>query len=132
MFGIYCGELDRCFLVPIAIVAGKHMLHLRLSPPRNGQRACINLASSFDFEGAIAQLGERLGGTQEVVGSSPTSSTHAAASVMSARSDRGATSVDHETVGGVSIEQPTMTIGSHTLRQELRRGVDRRPPRAES
>jgi prevent-host-death family protein len=50
-------------------------VQLRLRSPRNNQRACINLADDFDFVGAIAQLGERLGGTQEVVGSIPTSST---------------------------------------------------------
>jgi prevent-host-death family protein len=74
-FGIYCDALDRCFLLPASVVAGKHQLHLRLTPPGNNQRACINLADSFDFEGAIAQLGERCHGMAEVVGSSPTSST---------------------------------------------------------
>ena len=75
MFGVYCGELDRSFLLPARLAVGKGMLHLRLVPPLNNQLACINLASEFDFDGAIAQLGERLRGTQEVVGSSPTSST---------------------------------------------------------
>jgi hypothetical protein len=42
---------------------------------RNNQRACINLADEFAFDGAIAQLGERRHGMAEVVGSSPTSST---------------------------------------------------------
>ena len=46
-----------------------------LTPARNGQRSCINLAEAFEFDGAIAQLGERLRGTQEVAGSSPASST---------------------------------------------------------
>jgi prevent-host-death family protein len=75
LFAVYCAGLDRCFLLPASMVAGKYGVHLRLTPPVNNQRACINLADSFDFEGAIAQLGERLSGTQEVVGSSPTSST---------------------------------------------------------
>jgi prevent-host-death family protein len=75
LFGIYAGELDRCFLVPIERVEGKHQLHLRLSPARNGQTSCITLADDFDFEGAIAQLGERLNGIQEAAGSSPASST---------------------------------------------------------
>ena len=74
-FGIYCGDLDRCFLVPVAVAAGQHQLHLRLTPPRNGQRSCITLAEEFSFDGAIAQLGERLHGMQEVAGSSPASST---------------------------------------------------------
>ena len=75
LFGVYCGELDRCFLFPTSLAAGKHMQHLRLAPPRNNQRACITLADDFNFDGAIAQLGERRHGMAEVVGSSPTSST---------------------------------------------------------
>jgi hypothetical protein len=75
LFGVYCAELDRCFLIPFDRVAGKRQLHLRLCPARNGQRSCITLADDFDFEGAIAQLGERLNGIQEAAGSSPASST---------------------------------------------------------
>ena len=75
LFAVYCGELDRCFLLPISLFEGTSYVHLRLTPPRNGQQACINLADDFDFVGAIAQLGERLRGTQEVAGSSPASST---------------------------------------------------------
>jgi hypothetical protein len=75
LLGVYCGELDRCFLLPVSLVAGKQVQYLRLTPPRNSQRACITLAENFAFEGAIAQLGERRHGMAEVVGSSPTSST---------------------------------------------------------
>jgi prevent-host-death family protein len=75
LFGVYCDELDRSFLVPVTLVAGREQIQLRVTSARNGQRACTNLAENFDFDGAIAQLGERLSGTQEVVGSSPTSST---------------------------------------------------------
>jgi hypothetical protein len=71
---VYCGGLDRCYLLPIALVAGRTGIHLRLSPPRNGQRACINEEADFRLPGAIAQLGERLRGTQEAAGSSPASS----------------------------------------------------------
>ncbi len=75
LFAIYCGDLDRCFLIPASLVIGKHAFQLRVTRPRNSQRACINLADDFDFEGAIAQLGERVSGTHEVAGSSPASST---------------------------------------------------------
>jgi prevent-host-death family protein len=75
LFGVHCGELRRSFLLPASLLVGMHQVHLRLTAPRNNQRACITLADDFDFEGAIAQLGERLTGSQEVVGSSPTSST---------------------------------------------------------
>jgi hypothetical protein len=77
LFGVYCGDLDRCFLLPIERFAGQGWAHLRLTRARNNQVSCINLADDFDFEGAIAQLGERLHGMQEVVGSSPTSSINA-------------------------------------------------------
>ncbi len=75
LFGVYCGELDRCFLLPAAVAVGKHRQHLRLTPTRNRQRACITLAEDFAFEGAVAQLGERRHGMAEVRGSSPLSST---------------------------------------------------------
>jgi prevent-host-death family protein len=71
---VYCGELRETFLIPIEVVAGKRQLHLRLRPPRNGQRACINLAGDYQL-GAIAQLGERSAGSRKVGGSSPPSST---------------------------------------------------------
>ena len=45
-----------------------------LSPPKNGQRASIHLASEYEI-GAVAQLGERRHGMAEVRGSSPLSST---------------------------------------------------------
>ena len=75
LFAVYCGDLDRSFLFPVALVAGKHEVRLRLTAARNGQLACTNLADDYDFGGAIAQLGERSAGSRKVVGSSPTSST---------------------------------------------------------
>ncbi len=56
LFAVYCGELDRCFLLSAARFAGKAQIHLRLTPSRNSQRACINLADDFTFAGAVAQL----------------------------------------------------------------------------
>ncbi len=29
---VYCGELERCYLIPIAIVGGRSCVHLRLEP----------------------------------------------------------------------------------------------------
>jgi hypothetical protein len=107
LFGINCGDLDRCVLVPASLAVGKHELSLRLSDPRNGQRACINLARSFAFEGAIAQLGERVTGSHEVVGSSPTSSTPSDG--LPAAAGRHA---------------PT-TIGSHSFREQLGWWIER-------
>jgi prevent-host-death family protein len=72
---VYCEALDRCYLVPISEVAGMKAIYLRLAAPRNGQRASINWAAEYELEGAVAQLGERRGGTAKVTGSSPVSST---------------------------------------------------------
>ena len=72
---VYCGDLDRYFLLPITVVAGKQQVLLRLAPPRNGQRACLNWATEYELAGAIAQLGERRTGSAKVAGSSPASST---------------------------------------------------------
>jgi prevent-host-death family protein len=71
----YCADLDACYLLPIELVAGQYMLHLRLAPTKNGQRAGLHFAADHLLPGAIAQLGERSDGIRKVVGSSPTSST---------------------------------------------------------
>ena len=75
LFGIYCGELDRAFLMPASLCVERQEIRRRLTPARNSQRACINLADQYDFAGAIAQLGERSAGSRKVGGSSPPSST---------------------------------------------------------
>jgi prevent-host-death family protein len=71
----YCDELSCCYLVPSARVSGRSELRLRLSAPRNNQRAAINWAKQYLLSGAVAQLGERRHGMAEVRGSSPLSST---------------------------------------------------------
>jgi prevent-host-death family protein len=75
LVAVYCGALDRCYLLPCSMAVGRSAIYLRLTPPMNGQRACINLAKDFEFPGAVAQLGERQSGTLEARGSSPLSST---------------------------------------------------------
>jgi prevent-host-death family protein len=75
LVAVYCEPLDRCYLLPIALVAGRRAFHLRLKPPRNGQRACLNLAVDFELPGAVAQLVEHQSGTLRARGSSPLSST---------------------------------------------------------
>jgi hypothetical protein len=79
----YCLALDRCFYIPMEWLGSRTTVQLRLRPTRNNQRDRINWAEDFAFErlafdtpGAIAQLGERLRGTQEVGGSSPPGSTY--------------------------------------------------------
>jgi prevent-host-death family protein len=71
--GIYCGDLDRCFLVPIELIAGQWAMQLRLTAPRNGQRAALHFADEYDL-GAVAQLAERCHGMAEAEGSNPSSS----------------------------------------------------------
>ena len=78
---VYCAALDRCYLVPISLVEGRRSIHFRLAPPLNGQRACINLERDFRLPGAVAQLEERLAGSEEAGGSSPPSSTPSTAEV---------------------------------------------------
>jgi prevent-host-death family protein len=75
LVAVYCHQLDRCYLLPIALVAGRRAIFLRLTPPKNGQRACINLAEEFELSGAVAQLVEHQSGTLRARGSSPLSST---------------------------------------------------------
>ncbi len=70
----FCAGLDRCYLIPIAEVDGRQLIDLRLRPTRNNQAVGVKWASRYEL-GAIAQLGERVHGMHEVVGSSPTSST---------------------------------------------------------
>jgi PD-(D/E)XK endonuclease len=77
----YCPEADACFYIPIEEIAGKAATHLRLLPTRNRQQAGVTMADRYQL-GAVAQLGERLSGTQEAVGSSPISSTPPGADVV--------------------------------------------------
>ena len=87
--GIYCGDLDRCFLVPIDVIAGQWAMQLRLAPARNGQRAALHFADEYDL-GAVAQLAERVDGIDEAEGSNPSSSTHQDTSSAPASEEVGA------------------------------------------
>jgi prevent-host-death family protein len=80
LFAVYCHELNRCYLLEADALVDRRTMYLRLSEPRNAQRACVNLASDFTFEGAVAQLEERCAGSAQVRGSSPLSSTSSARS----------------------------------------------------
>ena len=80
-YAAYCPDNDRCYFVPFAAFGERTQISLRLDPCGNNQRAGINWAKDYEFDatlglpGAIAQLGERLHGMQEVAGSSPAGST---------------------------------------------------------
>lgn len=77
LIAAHCPEIQATYLVPIEIVEGQGALQLRLSPPLNGQKAALHYAEEHEFPGAVAQLEERLAGSEEARGSSPLSSTPA-------------------------------------------------------
>ena len=66
----YCPELGRCYFLPIGDFPGRFGIQLRLAPPKNKQQAGIKWANDYEFaarlaaRGAVAQLGERLAGSQ--------------------------------------------------------------------
>ena len=76
----YCVELDKSYLLEPCNFSGQTMVQLRLTGTRNNQRRRIHWASEFEFAatlsslGAVAQLGERVAGSDEVTGSSPVGS----------------------------------------------------------
>jgi prevent-host-death family protein len=88
LIAVYCGELDRCYLLDARRFAERRAVWLRLKPPLNGQRACVNLSSDFEFNGAVAQLEERGAGSAQVRGSSPLSSIPPVASQVRANEFR--------------------------------------------
>jgi hypothetical protein len=69
-FAAYCEELDRCFFIPFELFGPRTEINLRLTPTRNNQEFGVNWASAYEFgatlgrPGAVAQLGERLAGSQ--------------------------------------------------------------------
>lgn len=75
LIAVYCSQLDKCYLLPVGLVAGQSTIRLRLEPARNNQRAAVNLAATYEMRGAVAQLAERCRGTAEAEGSNPSSST---------------------------------------------------------
>jgi hypothetical protein len=70
-FAAYCSEIDRCYFLPIDVFRQRNAIQLRLSPTKNNQRLGVNWAEDFELaatlsrlQGAVAQLGERLAGSQ--------------------------------------------------------------------
>jgi hypothetical protein len=80
-FAVYCHDQRSCYLIPFVDVPAGGTIQLRLAATRNGQQQRIRWASQYEFaatlirhQGAIAQLGERLTGSQKVTGSNPVGS----------------------------------------------------------
>ena len=74
LIAIYCPDLDKVFVVPIADVELRSALYLRVEPSRNNQHTFVRWAAQYEL-GAIAQLVERRAGSAKAEGSSPSSST---------------------------------------------------------
>jgi PD-(D/E)XK nuclease superfamily protein len=47
----YCADIDRCFLLPPKVFAGRPYVRLRVSPTRNNQRRRVNWADAYALEG---------------------------------------------------------------------------------
>lgn len=69
-YAAYCRENRTCYFLPIAEFENRIAIQLRLAPTRNKQALRINWAKDYEFtarlggRGAVAQLGERLAGSQ--------------------------------------------------------------------
>jgi hypothetical protein len=48
LFGVYCPDNRKCYLVPVDKV-GKSDCHLRIDPPRNGQKTRIHWAEDYEI-----------------------------------------------------------------------------------
>ena len=79
-FAAYCADVVECYFLPIERFPGRRNIQLRLGPTRNNQAHGINWAKDYEFaatlgrRGAVAQLEERLAGSQKATGSSPVGS----------------------------------------------------------
>ncbi len=49
LFGVYCPENGKCYLVPVEQV-GINDCRLRVDPPRNGQKTLIRWAEDYEME----------------------------------------------------------------------------------
>ena len=55
-FAAYCAELNRCYLLPADLFAGRTMIHLRLEPPQNNQKLGINWANDYEFAARLSRF----------------------------------------------------------------------------
>ena len=71
----HCPELNRSFLLNKELARESQGSSYGFRSPATARGRQYTLPPNHEFSGAIAQLGERLHGMQEVAGSSPASST---------------------------------------------------------
>jgi prevent-host-death family protein len=74
LVAVHCEDLRTNYLIPPDLFDGRSNIWLRTAPPKNGQRAALNWAADYEFQGAVAQLAERSDGIRKVRGSIPLSS----------------------------------------------------------
>jgi hypothetical protein len=81
-FAAFSPDTGKCYYLPLSQIGVRSHIQLRLGPTRNNQRLGVHWAEDFEFtatlappQGAVAQLGERLAGSQKGTGSSPVGST---------------------------------------------------------
>jgi hypothetical protein len=48
LFGVYCPELRKCYLVPVE-QAGTNACYLRVYPPKNGQKTRLHWAADYEI-----------------------------------------------------------------------------------
>jgi PD-(D/E)XK endonuclease len=75
LVAVHCGDLGTSYVLPPKLFEGRSNVWLRTAPAINGQRAALNWATDYEFQGAVAQLAERFAGSEEARGSNPLSST---------------------------------------------------------
>jgi hypothetical protein len=69
-FAAYCEEVDECYFLPFDVFGDRRNIQLRLTSTKTNQALGINWAKDYEFAaklgrpGAVAQLGERLAGSQ--------------------------------------------------------------------
>lgn len=81
-FAAFSPDTGKCYYLPLDQIGTRSHIQLRLGPTKNNQRLGVHWAEDFEFaatlarpRGAVAQLGERLTGSQKVTGSNPVGST---------------------------------------------------------
>lgn len=52
----YCSRTGRCYLVPPSHFSGRRVVHLRIEPSKNNQRAGINRADDFELDARLRAL----------------------------------------------------------------------------
>ena len=54
LFGVYCPDNDKCYLVPVEVVPSRGC-SLRVAPPQNGQQAHIRWADQFEIGDGVPE-----------------------------------------------------------------------------